>query len=181
MEADRQRRADTWRAVQQAVRRRRENAWLASQSAHQKRATEILGSFDTEVKNIETSPLATFIFHYICCEALGKLLIGSRDNIPPYMVFKPISQRGIEIDLKKLNPAVARLGIPVSAVALGAIFLADQKTAGQRSCRVLRNAVLHELHGDHVAEVNSRITELIKPMSDFIQGVRLRSGAGHIF
>jgi hypothetical protein len=180
MEADRQRRADTWRAVRAASQRRR-GAWLASQSVHQKRATEILGSFDIEVKNVTASPLATFILHYVCCEALGKLLIGSRGNIPPYKIFQPKSRSGIEIDLKKLNPAVDRLGIPVSDVMLGAIFLADRETPGQRSCRVLRNAVLHELRGDHVAEVNFRITELIKPMTDFIQGVRVRSGAGHIF
>jgi hypothetical protein len=179
MEADRQRREDTWRAVQQTVRRRRQSAaWRASQSPHQKRATEILSVFDVEVKNVATIPLANFVIHYICCEALGKLLIGSGRNTPPHEIFQI---GGIKIDLRSLTPAVHRLGIPVSDAILNGIFLADQQTAGERSCRVLRNAVLHELRGDHVAEVNFRITELIKPMEDFIQGVRVRSGAGHIF
>jgi hypothetical protein len=181
MEAERQRRNETWRAVQQTVRPRRESAWLASQSAHQKRATEILGSFDIEVRNVTASPLATFLLHYICCEALGKLLIASRDNTPPYMIFQRKALGGIEIDLRKLSPAVDRLGIPVSGAILNGIFLSTKDTAGQRSCRVLRNAVIHELRGDHVAEIKSRIFELIQPMADFIEAVRVRSGSGHIF
>jgi hypothetical protein len=178
MEARRQREQDNWRAVHAAVQRRREGAWLAFPSAHQSRATEILRAFDVEARNVGTSPLATFLLHYICCEALGKLLIGSREKIPPHKIFQ---RGGIEIDLRKLSPTIRRLGIPVSDVALGSVFHTQMETAGQRSCRVLRNAVVHELRSDHVAEVNCRIAELITPMADFIEEVRVRSGFGHLF
>ena len=181
VEAQQQRSRDTWRAVRAATQRRPQSAWLASQSVHQRRATEILRAFDVEVRNVTTSPLATFLLHYVCCEALGKLLIGSGQNIPPHEIFQPKTRGGIEIDLRKLNPAIQRLGIPVSDVVLDTVFHSQMETAGQRSCRVLRNAVLHELRGDHVAEVNRRIAELIKPMTDFIEGIRVRCGAGHVF
>jgi hypothetical protein len=159
------------------MRRRRESAWLASQSVHQRRATEILNDFDAEVTKVAASSLASFVLHYVCCEALGKLLMGS-PNIPPYQIF--LKDR-FKIDLKKLSPAVHRFGIPVSDAVLEAIFLSTMDTLGQRSCRVLRNAVLHGLRSDHLAEVNRRIAELTKPMSEFIGEVRVRSGAGHIF
>jgi hypothetical protein len=178
LEAQQQQRRETWRAVQAVSRRRRQSAWLALQSAHQRRATQILGVFDAEVRNVTTSPLATFLLHYICCEALGKLLIGSRDNIPPYKI---LQYRGTKIGLKKLKPAIHRLGSPVSDTVLETIFLRDRETAGERSCRALRNAILHELQSDHLAEVNRRITELTKDMKDFIEGIRVQSGAGHVF
>jgi hypothetical protein len=85
------------------------------------------------------------------------------------------------MDLRSLSPAVQRFGIPVSTEVLGAIFHVKMETAGQRSCRVLRNAILHELRNEHVAEVNRRITELTGLMTEFIGQVRVRSGAGHIF
>jgi hypothetical protein len=178
MEAGRQRREASWRAAWASLRRRHQSAWLASQSVHQSRATEILNDFDIEVTKVAASSLASFVLHYVCCEALGKLLMGS-PNIPPYQIFQNGGQ--LKIDLKKLNPAVHRFGIPVSDAVLEAIFLSTMDTPGQRSCRVLRNAVLHGLRSDHLAEVNSRITELIKPMTEFIGEVRVRSGAGHIF
>jgi hypothetical protein len=194
MDAQQQRSRDTWRAVQAATdqstiavveiehqRRRQSAAWLASQSPHQKRASEILNVFDIEVKNVTRSPLATFLLHYICCEALGKLLIVSRENVPPYMIFQRKTDGGLEIHLTKLKSSVHRLGVPLSDAALDTVFLSGMKTAGQRSCRVLRNAVAHELQSDHVAEVNHRIAELTKHMADFIEGVRVRSEAGHLF
>jgi hypothetical protein len=87
----------------------------------------------------------------------------------------------VKIDLKSLRPAVMRLAIPISDGALHSVFQHDMKTAGQRSCLVLRNGVIHELQSDHVAEVNHRIAELTKHMADVIEGVRARSGAGHLF
>lgn len=133
------------------------------------------------MKNVTTSPLATFLLHYICCEALGKLLIGSRENTPPYLIFQRKADGGLEIQLAKLKSSIQRLNVPLSDAALDLVFLSTMKTAGQRSCRVLRNAVAHELHSDYVDEINHRITELIQPMTEFISEVRVRSGAGHIF
>jgi hypothetical protein len=83
--------------------------------------------------------------------------------------------------LGKLKPAIQRFGISLSDEVLDTVFLSEKKTAGRRSCRVLRNAVVHELHGDYVDEVNRRIAELIEAMTKFIVEVRVRSGAGHIF
>jgi len=128
--------------------------------------------FDIEAKNVATSPLATFLLHYICCETLGKLLIGSRANKPPYIIFQRRADGGLEVDLRKLNPVIQRLGMPLSDDLLDTVFLSEKKTAGQRSCRVLRNAVVHELHGDYVDEVNRRIAELIEAMTKFILEVR---------
>jgi hypothetical protein len=181
MEAQQQWSSDTWRAVVEIEhqRRRQSAAWLASQSPHQRRATEIISVFEVEVRNVTTSPLATFLLHYVCCEALGKLLIGSAKNILPHEIFQHCST--VKIDLRSLRPAVMRLAIPISDAVLEAIFLSKMDTPGQRSCSVLRNAVLHGLRSDHLAEVNSRIAELTKPMSEFIGEVRVRSGAGHIF
>jgi hypothetical protein len=179
-EERRRRREDTWRAVQGTLRRRR-GAWLAYPSVHQRRVTEILNDFDVEVTKVAASSFASFVLHYVCCEALGKLLIGSRENIPPYQIFLSKFSGGIEIHLEKLKSAVQQFCIPVSEAVLKAIFLSTMDTAGQRSCRVLRNAVLHGLRSDHLAEVNRRIGELIKPMTEFIGEVRVRSGAGHIF
>jgi hypothetical protein len=178
MEAEQQRSAQ-WRSVQAATRRRRQGAWLAYQSAHQRRATEILSVFDVEVRSVAASALASFLLHYVCCEALGKLLIGSAKNILPHEIFQRSST--VNIDLRSLGPAVRRLAIPISDGALHIVFQGDMETAGQRSCRVLRNRVIHELQSDHVAEVNHRLPELTKHMADFIEGVRVRSGAGHLF
>jgi hypothetical protein len=171
MEAQQQRSRDTWRAVGDATfqstiavveiehqRRRQSAAWLASQSPHQRRATEIISVFDVEVRNVTTSPLVTFLLYYVCYEALGKLLIGSAKNTLPHEIFQPHST--VKIDLRSLRPAVMRLAIPISDAVLEAIFLSKMDTPGQRSCSVLRNAVLHGLRSDHLAEVNSRIAEL---------------------
>jgi hypothetical protein len=177
MEAERQRRGATWRAVQGTLRRRR-GAWLAFQSPHQRRATEILSVFDVEVSTAAASRLARFLLHYVCCEALAKLLIGSAKSIVPHEIFQPYK---VKIDLRSLIPAVRRLAIPISDAALHTVFQRDKETPGQRSCLVLRNRVIHELHRDHVTEVNDRIAELTKHMADFIEGVRVRSGAGHLF
>jgi hypothetical protein len=117
--------------------------------------------------------------HYVCCEALGKLLIGSAKNIMPHEIFRPYSK--VTIDLRSLGPAVRRLAIPISDGELHSVFHGDMEPAGQRSCRVLRNGVIHALQSDHVAEVNHRLPELTKQMADFIEGVRVRSGAGHLF
>jgi hypothetical protein len=170
-----------WRAAYEASLRRRQSAWLTSQSPHQKRASEILSVFDIEAKNVATSPLATFLLHYICCEALGKLLIGSRENKPPYIIFQRKADGGLEVHLGKLKPAIQQLRISLSDEVLDTVFLSEKKTAGQRSCRVLRNAVVHELHGDYVDEVNRRIAELTEAMTKLIVEVRVRSGGGHIF
>jgi hypothetical protein len=121
-----------WIDAARRGRRRRESAWLASQSVHQRRATEILSVFDVELRNVATSPLANFILHYVCCEALGKLLIGSRDNIPPHIIFQRKTLGGIEIDLRKLSPTVDRLGIPISPRGVGGDGSADERRG---SCR----------------------------------------------
>jgi hypothetical protein len=132
-------------------------------------------AFDVEVRNVATSGLGNFLLHYICCEALGKLLIGSAKNILPHQIFQRSST--VNIDLRSLGPAARRLAIPISDGALHIVFQRDMETAGQRSCRVLRNGVIHELRSDHVAEVNHRLPELTKHMAVFIEGVRVRSGA----
>jgi hypothetical protein len=131
------------------------------------------------VRSVAASRLAIFLLQYVCCEALGKLLIGSAKNILPHEIFQPNSR--VKIDLRSLIPAVMRLAIPISDGALHSVFQRDMETAGQWSCLVLRNRVIHELQSDHVAEVNHRIAELTKHMADFIEGVRVRSGAGHLF
>jgi hypothetical protein len=177
MEAAERLRAEMWRS-DQAAKRRRRGAWLAFQSPHQRRATETLSVFDVEVSTAAASRLASFLLHYVCCEALAKLLIGSAKSIVPHEIFQPYK---VKIDLRSLIPAVRRLAIPISDAALHTVFQRDKETPGQRSCLVLRNRVVHELHRDHVTEVNDRFAELTKPMEDFIEGVRVRSGAGHLF
>ena len=134
---------------------------------------------DVEVRSVAASRLAIFLLNYVGCEALGKLLIGSTRNLPPHEILKPYSK--VKIELTSLRPAVMRLAIPISDGTLHSVFQRDMKTAGRRSCLVLRNRVIHELQSDHVAEVNHRIAELTKHMADFIEGVRVRSWAGHLF
>jgi hypothetical protein len=129
MEAERQRRAEMWRSVQAATRRRRQGAWLAFQSPHQRRATEILSVFDVEVSTVAASRLASFLLHYVCCEALAKLLIGSAKSIVPHEIFQPYK---VKIDLRSLIPAVRRLAIPISDAALHTVFQRDKETAGLR-------------------------------------------------
>jgi hypothetical protein len=171
--------ARAYHAAQIAARQRRGLAAISqSQSAHQRRATEVLSEFDNEKDKAKGSNLATFLLLYTCCASLGCLLQASVEGIPPNQVFK---NDGIKIDLRKLRPAIHRFQIPVSDQIIDEIFGSSRVTPGQRSCRVLRNGVVHGLQKEHVAEVNDRHAHLRTFMTDFIDAVRSKAQRGSIF
>ena len=147
-----------------------------SQSLHQKRATDVLAEFDTLLAEC-TGPVSLFIFHYSCCEALALLLVGTRKGIPPHKLF---DRKGPNVDLRKTKSAVKRLHLPLSKRTLNLIFQMKGR-GGSRSCRALRNGILHGLRRDRLFEVTSRHRKLIVEMRKFIESIRSKAQRGHHF
>jgi hypothetical protein len=80
-----------------------------------------------------------------------------------------------------LKPAVIRLRVPISDLAIDGIFQPGGMKAGKRSCRMLRNGIVHGFHSEHVAEVQHRHAPLIKGMTTFIDAVRSKSSEDGAF
>ena len=155
----------------------RNNALLESTpSAHQRRATEVLAEFDA-LSASSTELLWLFILHYVCCEALAKLLIGSRNGVPPHVA---LSEKGPKIDLRKLKSINARLRLRITDKGLNRIFQ-QRSIKGHKSCRNLRNGLLHELRHADRQDIAYRGRALMIDMSRFIEAVRSVSNRGHIF
>jgi len=160
------------------VQNRNVTLHLAStQSLHQKRASDVLTEFDA-LRASCTEPVWLFILHYACCDALARLLIGSREAIPPHKVF---SGKGPKVDLRKVKSAQRRLRLRVSHRTLNLIFQTADRSRGHRSCRVLRNGLLHGLHAADRVEIVRRRKRLVTEMARFIEAVRFVAQRGHNF
>jgi hypothetical protein len=165
-------------AYQPAQRHNATAAIIAgSQSLYQKRATDVLAEFDT-LRAACIEPVSRFVFSYSCCEALALLLVGSREPVPvpPHKLFEP----GVNVVLRKTKSAVKRLHLRVSDRRLNLLFQAKART-GHRSCRMLRNGVLHGLRRDFILEVRHRHVALNREMGRFIEAIRSVAQRGHHF
>ena len=108
-----------------------------------------------------------FIDKFSECEVYCRSIL-----VPYYKENYPeIKEDQIGLDRKEIKVAFEERGITFDdAKLLTRLFGADDK-AGSRSCRILRNKILHEMMLSSIREVCTRSDELMSDMNSFIEQV----------
>ena len=97
-----------------------------------------------------------FLISYFICDTVGRKLVISID----------IEQSELRlIDIKK---AIKHYGLSIEDNVLKAIFSKD-KILNKRSCKFLRNQLIHNLSKSAADEIVRRNSELLNYMNDFLE------------
>lgn len=120
--------------------------------------------------NLEQNPLyleerRAFIDLFTVCDATCKIYIEQ------YKKLKKKNKDGSEIknnlDMRTIPSAFRNFNIKFEDHELSVIFNAD-RTRGHKSCKKLRNGIVHEMNEGDLNEVHKRYSELMKYMNVFL-------------
>lgn len=112
--------------------------------------------------NETDSKIAKFLYQYISCEITCKKIISLVDHIPI---------KDTRMDVRIINRCLRIYGLTFSNEIINSIFSSHDKL-GQRSCKVLRNRLVHGLEKKVLTEINDRYDRLNENMDIYLYAIK---------
>lgn len=100
-----------------------------------------------------------FLFKYVSCEVSCKRIIRCVDGT---------EIKDIKMDVRKIKRCFKSYGIQIDSNLLNILFSANS-TKGSKSCKVLRDSLVHELSKGTLEEIESRFTFLDNHMDKYLK------------
>ena len=106
--------------------------------------------------------VSNFLYKFISCEVACKQIIECVDGI---------EQKETKLNVNVIKRCFKSYGIMIDDNVLYKIFSAED-SKGHRSCKKLRDNVVHGLKKSAIEEIKNRYDELIQTMNIFIKQLR---------
>jgi len=110
----------------------------------------------------ELKPVAAFLFYYLACEKLAKIMKGVCTGKKYKEIFAPNSRTPSAEDIRKYSN---QLGGKAAGADFDAIF--DRKR--KNSARSLRDKIIHEIGPSHAKQIVNAAPSLVPKMKKFLK------------
>ena len=126
------------------------------------RATDDIGRALDTLKVEELPAVASFLFYYLSCEKLAKIMKGVCKGKKKSEIFNPRSRTP---DTNSINNYSKQLGCKMIKNNIDCIFASNR----QKSARWLRNQIAHEIGPSHAKQIVNEAPRLVPKMKKFLE------------
>ena len=127
-----------------------------------RRALDDIGRALLILKADRLEPVASFLFYYLACEKLAKIMKGVCKRKKKTEMFKRNSQTP---NIDEIEAYSKQLGCKISIHDIGDIF----SGSNLNSARYLRNQIVHEIGPSHAKQIVNEAWRLVPKMQRFIE------------
>ncbi len=106
--------------------------------------------------------ISRFLYTYISCEVSCKQIISVISNR---------NRDDIKMDMRVIKRSLKHYGVTMNDSVINQIFGSEDKR-GKKTCRKLRNELVHRMSKNDIIEINDRIDTLMFTMDAFIKAIR---------
>jgi len=106
--------------------------------------------------------ISKFLYKYICCEITCKQIISAVDDL---------QTKNIKMHLTTIKKCMKIYGVVIDEKILSSLFSASSKK-NERSCKVLRDSLVHGLPRSVIEEISARYLKLNEQMDMYLRHIK---------